>query len=60
LEIAKQRKDQDQETLAYLGLGHAYVWIHQFQTAIKYYEQALEIAKEQKDEYQRTTAYTLG
>ncbi|CAB3982350.1 Tetratricopeptide repeat 28 [Paramuricea clavata] len=57
LEIAKERKDQAQETTAYLNLGEAYRFYNQFETAIKYYDQALEIAKERKDQDQETTAY---
>jgi tetratricopeptide (TPR) repeat protein len=49
LEIAKERKHQDHETNAYLELAEAYRSNNQFQTAIKYYEQALEIAKERKN-----------
>ncbi|CAB4045796.1 Tetratricopeptide repeat 28, partial [Paramuricea clavata] len=46
-----------QETRAYLELGYIYKLNNQFETAIKYYEQALKIVKERKDQVEETMAY---
>lgn len=57
VEIARERRDTQQETEAYLGLGSVYMMERTLQMAEEYFEKGLKLAKKRGDAQQEANAY---